>query len=126
MVCQRGLPVQQAGQLPGERILLNGVLPFNNNHEFVGMGNIRVQVEQSMDNLGMALAAAGFDYGDVVESTTRCHPRFGFDRYNEIYQKCFREPFPVRATIQGMPEHMAALVRIRGDRGERRAPNCRG
>jgi 2-iminobutanoate/2-iminopropanoate deaminase len=116
-----GLARAAGGTVAGNVFFSNGVLPFNDNHEFVGMGNIRVQVEQSMDNLGMALAAAGFDYPDVVRIHNAVPSWFGFDRYNEIYQKYFREPFPVRATIQGMPEHMAALVQFeaiaaKGDR----------
>jgi 2-iminobutanoate/2-iminopropanoate deaminase len=75
-----------------------------------------------MDNLGRALAAAGFDYRDVVRIHNAVPAWFGFDRYNEIYQKYFREPFSVRATIQGVPEHVAALVQFEAiaAKGQRR------
>jgi enamine deaminase RidA (YjgF/YER057c/UK114 family) len=101
-----------AGTVAGNVFFSNGMLPFDQNGEFMGVGNIRAQVEQSLDNLGVALRAAGFDYSDVVRIHNAVPAWFGFDRYNEMYQKYFREPFGVRATIQGVPEHMTALVQF--------------
>jgi 2-iminobutanoate/2-iminopropanoate deaminase len=111
-----------AGTVAGDVFFSNGLLPLNRKGEFVGLGNIRAQVEQSMDNLGIALKAAGFNFSDVVRIHNAVPSWFGFDRYNEIYQKYLREPFAVRATIQGTPEHVSALVQFEAiaARGQRK------
>jgi len=112
----KGLPTLQgrpnAGTLAGGFFFSNGMLPLDTSGQFIGLGDIRAQVEQSMDNLGVALAAADMDHLDVVRIHNAVPEWFGFSGYNEIYLKYFKEPFGVRATIQGAPEHMSALVQF--------------
>lgn len=47
-----------------------GQVSIDERGELVGAGDLAVQTEQVMRNVGLALAAAGADFGDVVKITT--------------------------------------------------------
>lgn len=98
------------GTTAGNFFFSNGHPSLDANGKLVARGDIRGQVEQSLDNLGEALRAAGMDYSDVIKMNCTAAAWWGFSRYNEIYAKFFKEPFPARATIQGRLCNEAALV----------------
>jgi enamine deaminase RidA (YjgF/YER057c/UK114 family) len=94
-----------------------GNFHFSNGHrstdatgKLIARGDIRGQVEQSLDDLGECLKAAGMDYSDVLAVHATVPYWYGFNRYNEVYSKYFREPFPARASIQGRIVTESALV----------------
>ena len=47
-----------------------GQVSINERGELVGASDLAAQTEQVMRNVGLALAAAGADFGDVVKITT--------------------------------------------------------
>ncbi len=47
-----------------------GQVSIDEHGELVGGGDLAAQVEQAMRNLGLALAAAGASYADIVKMTT--------------------------------------------------------
>ena len=47
-----------------------GQVSIDERGELVGAGDLAAQTEQVMRNVGLALAAAGADFGDVVKITT--------------------------------------------------------
>ena len=47
-----------------------GQVSIDERGELVGSGDLAAQTEQVMRNVGLALAAAGADFGDVVKITT--------------------------------------------------------
>ena len=55
--------VAQSGKL----VYVSGQVPLNASGEVVGKGDLRAQVTQVMDNLKIALAAAGATLNDVVK-----------------------------------------------------------
>jgi enamine deaminase RidA (YjgF/YER057c/UK114 family) len=51
-------------------IYTSGQVSIDERGELIGAGDLAAQTTQAMHNLGLALAAAGASYGDVVKTTT--------------------------------------------------------
>jgi 2-iminobutanoate/2-iminopropanoate deaminase len=62
-------------------------------------GDVRVQTERVLDNLGAVLAAAGSDLRHVVKTTVYLTDFDDFATMNEAYAKRFGDHRPARATI---------------------------
>lgn len=102
--------VKHGGATAGNFFFSKGHPSLDEKGELVARGDIRGQVEQSLENLGASLKAAGMDYSDVIKMNCTVPAWYGFMRYNEIYTKFFQEPFPARATIQGRLCNEATLL----------------
>jgi 2-iminobutanoate/2-iminopropanoate deaminase len=78
----------------------------------VGAGDVRLQTEQVMANLGGVLRAAGCAFADVVKTTIYLTNLQDFAQVNEVYARSFPHAPPARATVQvaGLPR--GALVEI--------------
>ncbi len=61
---------------------------------------IVAQTEQSLRNLGEVLAAAGFDYEDVVKTTVFLTDLSNFGIVNEIYARFFGGSRPARSCVE--------------------------
>jgi len=60
---------------------------------------IEAQTQQTLENVGVLLRAAGCDFKDVVKTNAYItQPEF-FQPFNEIYKQFFPEPRPARSTI---------------------------
>ena len=57
----------------GKLILIAGQVPHDVNDKMVGEGDFEAQVEQVFKNLGLALAAAGASYKNLVKINNYCH-----------------------------------------------------
>jgi enamine deaminase RidA (YjgF/YER057c/UK114 family) len=53
----------------GKTIHISGQVSVNEKAEVIGKGDLRAQVEHTFQNLGVALAAAGATFADVVKIT---------------------------------------------------------
>ena len=61
---------------------------------------IEAQTEQVISNVQTALGLVGLGLADVVKSTVHLHePERDFASYNEVYQRRFPTPYPVRTTV---------------------------
>ena len=103
-------PCAQAGTLANDVFFSTGHLSLDAHGKLVGRGDLRAQTEQALDNLGLALAAAGLRFSDVVMVNATVPDWFGYQAYNEIFLKYFREPFEARATIQGGLQTEGCLI----------------
>lgn len=63
-------------------------------------GDVAVQTERTLKNLGAVLEAAGLDFGDVVKTTCFLRDMDDFKAFNEVYGRFFPEPYPARTTIE--------------------------
>lgn len=110
------------GTRAGDVLFVSGQLARDVTGELIGLGDMRAQAEQALDNVGAVLEAAGLSFADVIKINGTVPDWFGFHRYNEIFMKYFREPFPGRATIQGAPGVDGMLIEIEAvaARGPRR------
>jgi 2-iminobutanoate/2-iminopropanoate deaminase len=68
-------------------------------------GDVVVQAEQVMRNLGAVLAAGGAGWGSVVKTTIFLADMADFQRVNEVYARHLGEARPARSTVAvaGLP-----------------------
>jgi 2-iminobutanoate/2-iminopropanoate deaminase len=107
-------PYSQGVVAAGARMLFcSGQIPLDpTTGEMVGAGDVRVQTEQVMRNLGAVLAAAGAWFPAVTKTTIFLADLQDFGAVNEVYGRYFPTNPPARATVQvaGLPK--GALVEI--------------
>ncbi len=63
-------------------------------------GDVAVQTERTLKNLGAVLEAAGAGFEDVVKTTCFLRDMDDFKAFNEVYGRFFPEPYPARTTIE--------------------------
>jgi 2-iminobutanoate/2-iminopropanoate deaminase len=80
--------------------------------ELVGAGDVGVQTERVLENLGAVLAAAGASFASVVKTTIFLADLQDFGTVNEIYARYFAQALPARATVQAAGLPKGALVEI--------------
>lgn len=92
---------------PAKMIFCSGQIPLDAaTGELLGSGDVRLQTETVLKNLGAILAAAGASFSSVVKTTIYLTDLQDFAAVNEIYARHFPHRPPARATIQ-----VAALPR---------------
>jgi 2-iminobutanoate/2-iminopropanoate deaminase len=100
-------PYSQAVQVDaGKMTFLSGQIPLDPKTMEMVQGDVVVQAEQVMKNLGAVLKAAGLDFSHVVRSTIFLTDLADFAKVNEVYGRYFLGEPPARATVQ-----VAALPR---------------
>jgi 2-iminobutanoate/2-iminopropanoate deaminase len=62
-------------------------------------GGVVAEAQRILENLGAVLQAAGASLDHVVRTTIYLVDIADFSRVNEVYARCFRAPFPARATV---------------------------
>ena len=107
-------PYSQAVAAPAGRLLFcTGQIPLDPaTGEMVGAGDVRVQTERVLQNLGAVLTAGGATFSSVVKTTIYLADLQDFGAVNEVYARYFTNDPPARATIEvaGLPK--GALVEI--------------
>jgi 2-iminobutanoate/2-iminopropanoate deaminase len=100
-------PYSQAVQVDaGKMTFLSGQIPLDPKTMEMVQGDVVVQADQVMKNLGAVLKAAGLDFSHVVRSTIFLTDLGDFAKVNEVYGRYFPGEPPARATVQ-----VAALPR---------------
>lgn len=115
------VPAAQGGTQIGEVFFSSGHMSRDTEGRLFARGDLRAQTEQALDNLGAALQAAGLSFSDVMMINATVPDWYGFQKYNDIFAKYFREPFEARATIEGDLEVEGMLIQFeavaaRGDK----------
>jgi 2-iminobutanoate/2-iminopropanoate deaminase len=83
-----------------------GQIPLDPDGGEVVEGDVVVQTEQVLRNLGAVLASAGATWSDVVKTTVYLTDMHDFPRMNEVYARVVGDARPARSTVQ-----VAALPR---------------
>jgi 2-iminobutanoate/2-iminopropanoate deaminase len=97
----------------GGLVFCSGQIPLDpKTGEMVGAGDVRVQTERVLENLGAVLAAAGASFASVVKTTIFLADLQDFGNVNEIYARYFGDTPPARATVQAAGLPRGALVEI--------------
>lgn len=92
--------------LSGGDLYCSGQIPLDpSTGEIVG-GDISIQTERALQNLGNVLHAAGFGFEDVVKTTIFLSDMSDFAAVNAIYEKYFGVSKPARSTFAaaGLPK----------------------
>ena len=97
----------------GTLVFCSGQIPLDpKTGEMVGAGDVRVQCERVLENLGAVLAAAGASFASVVKTTIFLADLQDFGAVNEVYGRYFAKDPPARATVEVAKLPKGALVEI--------------
>jgi len=80
----------------GNRLFVSGMLGATD----ATRGNVGAQVRETLARIGRTLAAAGFGWPQVVESTVFITDVSNFAAMNDVYRSIVPEPWPARATVE--------------------------
>jgi len=86
------------GWRAGDFIFVTGTGPIGLDGKVKG-ATIEEQTEQAIDNIEAILRADGAELDDVVKATVLLSDANLFARYNEVYRRRFRAPYPARVTV---------------------------
>ena len=104
-------PYSQAIEVNGT-LYISGQVPIDPQTAQVVEGDIAVQTEQVMKNIGAILEAAGYSYADVVKSTCLLSDMGNFKAMNEVYGKYYQENPPARAAFAVKELPLSVMVEI--------------
>jgi 2-iminobutanoate/2-iminopropanoate deaminase len=89
-------PAIKAGNL----LFVSGQIPLDPASGALVDGDITVQTDQVMRNLGALLRAAGVGFEHVVRTTVFLADMGDFAAMNDVYSRHIVAPAPARATVQ--------------------------
>lgn len=105
-------PYSQAIMAKGTSIFVSGQLPIDSKTgEFAG-DDIVSQTKQSLENIKIILAEAGFTMDDVVKTMVLLKDIGDFVAMNNVYGEYFKGVCPARAAFQVAVLPKDALVEI--------------
>ena len=83
----------------GDFVYITGTAPTNPETGTITATTVAGQTEQVIRNLEAVLAGAGASLADVVKSTVHLLDTATFAEFNEVYERMFPAPYPVRTTV---------------------------
>jgi 2-iminobutanoate/2-iminopropanoate deaminase len=89
-----------AGIVCGDLVFVSGQGPIDPQTGKITGSTIEEQVELTIRNVEKILETAGCTLADVCKSSVHLLKIDDFDRFNAVYRKHFKEPFPARTTVQ--------------------------
>ncbi|MEI8202775.1 MAG: RidA family protein [Bacteroidota bacterium] len=104
-------PYSQA-VLVNDTLYISGQIPINPETSTVVEGDIKVQTQQVMINMGAILKEAGFEYSDVVKCTCLLSDMNNFAGMNEVYGSYFSSNPPARAAYGVVKLPLGVLIEI--------------
>jgi 2-iminobutanoate/2-iminopropanoate deaminase len=97
----------------GRTLYVAGQLPIDpKTANLVGDGDIRVQTERVLDNIGAILQEAGMGFDEVVKVGIFLANFDDFAVVNEVYGSRFSDSPPARTTVQAANFPMGFLIEI--------------
>jgi 2-iminobutanoate/2-iminopropanoate deaminase len=96
----------------GSLVFVSGQIPIVPETGKLLEGDIRMQTEQVMKNMGAILEAAGLNYSDVVRCTCFLADMDDFKAMNEVYGAYFTSKPPARAAFQVARLPLGAKIEI--------------
>lgn len=105
-------PYSQA-VISGDTVYLSGQIPIIPATGKIMEGDIAVQAEQVMQNIGHILKAAGTDYTKVLKTTCFLANMADFSAFNEVYGKYFTgKPARSCVAVKGLPKNVLVEVEV--------------
>ena len=83
----------------GNLIFLAGNAALNPEGKLVGEGDIRRQTEVTLENIKVAVEAAGGTLSDILKTTVYLNDVANYGGMNEVYRRYFPSDPPARATL---------------------------
>ncbi|CAM2750221.1 RidA family protein [Actinomyces slackii] len=101
------------GEGPGSLVFISGQVPLDPATGTLVDGDVQVQAQRVLENVGAILAEAGLGYGDVVKTTVLLADIADFAAVNEVYARYFTgEILPARAAFGVAALPLGARVEI--------------
>ncbi len=91
-----------------------GQIPLHPDTMEVVDGDVAVQTEQVLANLGAVLQAAGCGVADVVKTTVFLRTMDDFSAMNAVYARVFGDARPARSTVAvaGLPRNVSVEIEL--------------
>lgn len=96
----------------GDWLFMSGQVALDPQSGTLVGATVEAQTEQVMKNLTAVLRSQGLDLSKVVKTTVFLKNMGDFAKFNAIYEKFLKAPFPARATIEVARLPKDALVEI--------------
>lgn len=105
--------------IAGDFLFASGQIPIIPETGALADGDITVQAEQVMKNVGAILSEAGISYADVVKTSCFIADMGDFAAFNEVYGKYFTEK-PARScvAVKTLPKNVLCEVEVIGYLGK--------
>lgn len=106
-------PYSQGIRATGTLLFLSGSIPLRPDGSTVE-GDVKVQAEQVMHNIGELLQATGADFKNVVKTTIFLSDMAHFGTVNEVYGAYFPVDPPARSTVAvaGLPRGFDVEIEV--------------
>ena len=85
---------------PGRLVFVAGQIAFDANGELVGAGDIAAQTRQVMENIRLALEAAGATFADVVRVVNYITDVELFGEMAAVRKEYLVEPYPASTLVE--------------------------
>ena len=111
-------PYSQA-KIAGNMLFASGQIPIIPETGEIAQGDITVQAEQAIKNVGEILKEAGCDYTDVIKTTCFLDDMNDFAAFNAVYEKYFTDK-PARScvAVKTLPKNVLCEVEVIAYLGE--------
>lgn len=106
-------PYSQAIRM-GDYVFCSGQIPLNPATMEFCPGGVEEQTEQVIKNLTAVLKTQGLGLEHLVKTTVFLKNMGDFPKFNAIYEKNLRAPYPARSTVEVAALPKGALVEIEG------------
>ncbi len=90
------------GLAVGDLVFVSGQGPLDPRERKFILNSIEEQTELTLRNVQSVLESAGCTMNDCVKSTVHLADIAMFDRFNVVYKKFFKKPYPCRTTVQSV------------------------
>lgn len=101
------------GIIVGNMLYASGQIPIIPETGAIAEGDINVQAEQAIRNVGAILAEAGCGYEDVVKTTCFLADMADFAAFNAVYEKYFTgKPARSCVAVKQLPKNVLCEVEV--------------
>ena len=83
----------------GRQVLLGGQVAWDDQRHVVGIGDMRVQAQQTFRNIQASLAVVGGEMDDVVSIVTYVTTSKGLKDIHDVRTEFFSPPYPVATLV---------------------------
>jgi enamine deaminase RidA (YjgF/YER057c/UK114 family) len=88
--------IEQASRL----VFISGQVARNKNGDIVGIGDMRAQLRQTLENLKAALEAAGASLDDLVRTNTYVTDIEEYFKHVDVRMEYYRHAMPTSTTVE--------------------------
>ena len=119
VLCPENLAFQPRPSYPyspgakgGSYVFTAGQVAWNGRGAVTGLGDVRAQTLQTLNNVKSVLAAGGAGLDDVLKCTVYLKDMGDFQAMNEVFASFFPTDPPARTTVQAALAEPEMLVEI--------------